>query len=232
MSALDALRNGLGETVTFTGVETAPLGADLAPVENPRSDAATVDSQKESRKEKLAREASAGGARPDIARAAMRMGWTFGGKREVRLLHEHVNADETVTYIAQGTYGQHQGITVLTDQRLLFVFHGWVNQIIEDFPLDRITSVSSKSGFSTGTLIVHTAGAQAEISSIVNSDLKYFIDALRANVTGSPGTTGVGPDGRDQDPVEQIRKLGELRDQGILTDEEFNAKKADLLKRI
>jgi hypothetical protein len=34
------------------------------------------------------------------------------------------------------------------------------------------------------------------------------------------------------DPVEQIRKLGELRDAGILTQEEFEAKKADLLRRI
>ena len=34
------------------------------------------------------------------------------------------------------------------------------------------------------------------------------------------------------DVLEQIRKLGELRDAGILTGEEFAAKKADLLKRL
>jgi hypothetical protein len=34
------------------------------------------------------------------------------------------------------------------------------------------------------------------------------------------------------DPAEQLRKLGELRDAGVLTEEEFSAKKADLLKRI
>ena len=32
--------------------------------------------------------------------------------------------------------------------------------------------------------------------------------------------------------TEQIRKLGELHDQGVLTDEEFNAKKAELLSRL
>lgn len=31
------------------------------------------------------------------------------------------------------------------------------------------------------------------------------------------------------DPVAQIQKLGELRDQGLLTDEEFAAKKAQIL---
>ncbi len=34
------------------------------------------------------------------------------------------------------------------------------------------------------------------------------------------------------DVTEQIRKLGELRDEGVLTDEEFEAKKADLLSRL
>ena len=33
-------------------------------------------------------------------------------------------------------------------------------------------------------------------------------------------------------PVEMIRQLGELRDAGFLTEEEFNAKKAKLLERI
>lgn len=34
------------------------------------------------------------------------------------------------------------------------------------------------------------------------------------------------------DPIDQIRKLAELRDAGILTTEEFEAKKADLLSRM
>lgn len=34
------------------------------------------------------------------------------------------------------------------------------------------------------------------------------------------------------DPIEQLRKLGELRDAGVLTDEEFEAKKAAILARM
>ena len=199
LSALEALRDRVGEDVYFAGAEPT-AGPSVTPA------SARPGGQRDGRKERLAQEASAGGARPDIAEAARRMGWTFGGKREIRLLHEHVNTNEAVGYIAQGTYGEHQGITVLTDQRLLFVFHGWVNQLIEDFPLDRITSVSSKSGFGTGTLIVHTGGARAEISSIANRDLKYFVDALRGKVAGSSGNTGVTPEGESEGVIEQIRE--------------------------
>ncbi len=34
------------------------------------------------------------------------------------------------------------------------------------------------------------------------------------------------------DPIEQLKKLGELRDAGVLTDEEFAAKKAEVLARM
>ncbi|MBM4470923.1 hypothetical protein GS502_16780 [Rhodococcus hoagii] len=32
--------------------------------------------------------------------------------------------------------------------------------------------------------------------------------------------------------MEQLTKLGELRDAGVLTDDEFNAKKAEILARL
>ena len=35
-----------------------------------------------------------------------------------------------------------------------------------------------------------------------------------------------------QDVTEQIRKLGELHDQGVLTDDEFESKKRELLARL
>ena len=38
--------------------------------------------------------------------------------------------------------------------------------------------------------------------------------------------------GHDASPLDQIERLGELRDKGFVTDEEFQAKKAELLKKI
>jgi len=48
-------------------------------------------------------------------------------------------------------------------------------------------------------------------------------------VRTSSNAGGVAPDG---DVLEQLRKLGELRKDGVLTDAEFEAKKAELLDRI
>jgi hypothetical protein len=48
--------------------------------------------------------------------------------------------------------------------------------------------------------------------------------------TPEPGTGGVPPP--QTDVMDQLRKLGELRDAGVLTPEEFAAKKAQLLDRL
>jgi Short C-terminal domain len=51
-----------------------------------------------------------------------------------------------------------------------------------------------------------------------------------AAAAGSPGAPGAAPEGVDV--TEQIAKLATLRDQGILTEDEFASKKAELLARM
>jgi hypothetical protein len=62
-----------------------------------------------------------------------------------------------------------------------------------------------------------------------------------ARDVGSRGPDPRGPDPRGRraepsgsagSPVEAIRQLGELRDAGLVTEEEFQTKKAELLERI
>lgn len=45
-------------------------------------------------------------------------------------------------------------------------------------------------------------------------------------------TPVAGPASRDQSPIDTIRRLGELRDAGYLTDEEFQMTKTSLLENI
>jgi predicted Zn-dependent peptidase len=46
------------------------------------------------------------------------------------------------------------------------------------------------------------------------------------------GSTAAAPPPAGDAVIEQIKKLAELRDAGILTAEEFEAKKSDLLGRL
>ncbi len=233
---LHAALLGVVEANEVVGFEAEPPSAEASAKEEARSarNAAVAGKAAAKSAEKLQNahdRYSGGGARPDIAEAAARMSWTLGGKRELKKLVEHVQGDEVVSFIAQGTYQTNQGIVVLTDQRLLFVFHGFTSAVVEDFPLRSITNVASKKGITQGTLIVHVAGAATHIGNVVNSDLGHLLDALRLAVKAgqSPQQVVVQQAPAAIDVADQLAKLAALRDQGILSDEEFAAQKTKLL---
>ena len=127
----------------------------------------------------------------------------------------------------------------MTDRRLLFVKDGVMSQVSEDFPYDKVSSVQWASGFVQGTITVFASGNKAEIKNVDKEDGKGMVDALRDRLnapTASPGAAAPAPApvaaSATPDPFEQLRKLGELRDAGILSTEEFEAKKAEILSRL
>lgn len=174
-----------------------------------------------------------GDERPDVVAAAARMGWRMGGNRELKKLAGHLHGGETVRFIAQGTYEKDQGILVLTDVRLLFLFHGVMRQAKEDFPLRLISSVQTKSGIVTGEMTVFVSGNSSSISGIVKSDLEPLADAVRQGMAAQHVAPAVAPPvASTDDPYEALRKLASLRDAGVVTEQEFEAKKQDLLGRM
>jgi Bacterial PH domain/Short C-terminal domain/Domain of unknown function (DUF4429) len=204
--------------------------------------AAETRTEKQERKQAESRlsqaESLVGDERQDILDAAARMGWKLGGKRELKNLAGHLHDGEAVRFIAQGTYENDQGIVVLTDLRLLFLFHGMVSQRKEDFPLRNIASVQTKSGMVTGELTIFVSGNSARIKGIVKNDLQPLADAVREGMARMhasaaalpPMPTEAAP--AAEDPYEAMHKLAKLRDAGLLNEEEFEAKRKELLDRM
>jgi hypothetical protein len=71
-------------------------------------------------------------------------------------------------------------------------------------------------------------------------DGKRIVDNIRARLSTAPHQAEVAAAPAPAqsgataapDPVEQIKKLAELRDAGVVTEEEFAAKKAQLLDQV
>ena len=170
--------------------------------------------------------------RPDIEAAKARMNIKFGAGRELKKLVEHLWHDEQVQEMTTGTYGGGQGLVVLSDRRLMFIKEGRVKRTSEDFPLDKLSSAQWSSGMLTGTIVVFASGNKAEIQNVNKTDGKRIVDILRARLSGpSPQTPQPSATGTT-DPMEQLRKLAELRDAGVVTPEEFESKKAEILARM
>lgn len=95
-----------------------------------------------------------------------------------------------------------------------------------------------------GTVTVFVSGNKSEIKNVARNEGKTIVDLVRNRTSRSSAPKSPGPVvppaatqaanvAGDSDVIlSQLRKLGELRDAGVLTENEFNAKKADLLGRL
>ena len=185
--------------------------------------------------------------RPDIAEAAGRMDTQMGAKREIRSLETQLWEGEQVQHLASGLYAGGTGLVALTDRRLLFYMDGRMKKASEDFPLEKISSVQWTSGMMLGSLTIFASGNKAEITNMSKVGGKLIADIIRNRLTLHPPAPAaqppaappvpapvqtLAPASGEGDVFEALEKLGKLRDAGIVTAAEFEAKKAELLARI
>jgi hypothetical protein len=175
--------------------------------------------------------------RPDIATAWANVSNKIGKKRDVRKLPEYLNAGETVLAITGGMVSSKNGLLVATDRRALFVAEGVINHSFEDFPYDRITTVTSSRGPLFGKIVIHTSGAARVVEQVAKGEAEAVAAVIRERVeavTRERLYPGAAPPtaptaSAPLSLAAELRELAELRDQGILTAEEFDAQKARLL---
>ena len=170
--------------------------------------------------------------RPDIQAAKGKMSTKLGGGREIKKLVEHLWEGEQVLRMTTGAYGKGTGLVVMTDRRLMFVQDGIMSKTTEDFPYSKISSVSWNSGLALGTIVVFASGNKAEIKNVAKGDGKAIVDALRERLADTPAGAPVAAAPAAPDVMAQLKQLGELKDAGILSTEEFDAKKTELLSRL
>jgi hypothetical protein len=160
----------------------------------------------------------------EAAKAKMRI--KFGAGREIKKLPEHLWDDETVELLSSGNVSERNGLLALTSHRLIFLFAGLVNSAFEDFPISNISSISYKSGMALASIEVYASGNKATIKNVNKADAKEIADAIRAKL-GRPAaaTTVQGA----SSAADELAKWAALRDSGVISAEEFEAKKRQLL---
>ena len=117
------------------------------------------------------------------------------------------------------------------------------NQSTEVIPMRSVTSVTVKRGKGFQSILqVITAGNTIDMrvahkeAEQVRSTIAQLISGTHASQqTSQPAAAPVAaatPSAPQQDIAGQLHQLGSLRDAGVLTEEEFAAKKAELLARL
>lgn len=166
------------------------------------------------------------------------LGGKFVGRREVKELPNILWDDEEVLDLVQGFYNNGTGILVATQKRLLFVDKGLLGGLkVEDFPLDKISSLQYSTGMLLGEITVFTSGNKAIIKNVDKVQTRTFSEGVRARIesrsasvkASAPPPAATAGSASNAGLIDELAKLGALKTQGLLSEDEFSAAKKRLL---
>lgn len=179
--------------------------------------------------------------REDVESALKEFGIkTFGNKKNLERAEKLLKDNEKVLFITPTNAVIHEvntkkkskvpGIFILTDKRVLFNYKALAVEEIEAFELSDIQNVDfAANSMSGGHIAMHTLTKTLEILVTYKKDTaKKIHDVICKAIDDYKNADKASSSGQG-DYLEQIEKLHDLFKQGIITQEEFEAKKKQLL---
>lgn len=165
-------------------------------------------------------------------------------RKELDELAHLLKNNENLDYIVRGFFNGDESIIVITDLRVLILHRGLLHHFKQaEIALDQIDLVRIEKGLDFGKVFIDKSfGESMKLSCIFNSDVNIINRMLHTNIdnyklglldeetlikandlthiTGNPNL----------DIVTKLKELAELKNTGILTDEEFLKAKTKILE--
>lgn len=160
--------------------------------------------------------------------------------RVIKAAKQHLDAEEEILTSVFGAYeteilgraSVRNGVFLATNRRLVFFAKKLTGFDMESFPYDKISSLEAGKSLMGKKVTFFASGNKAAMKWINDGDVDAFIKTVReqseskaASVSGSPASVA-------ESIPDQIRKLAALREEGIVSDTEFEQKKTELLSRM
>ena len=156
-------------------------------------------------------------------------------ENELKALQNILWEDEIVEDAVRGLYNSRNGMLTATNKRLIFVDKGKLWGLkVEDFPYDKVSSIQYSTGIISGEITIYTSGNKAKIDMVAKSECARFAEHVRARITGvSKNQAKISSEKNssqnNEDFLEKLERLAKLKQNGILTEEEFVTAKKKLL---
>lgn len=157
----------------------------------------------------------------------------FGTKKEVKELPNILRNDETIMYATSGFVDGNTWLITCTNKRILFLDKGMIYGLKQvEIPIEKINSVSYSKGLMFGNITIHHGSDHMEIKQINKITLNPLVDAINNEIENLKG--------EKNDPIQskelsysiadEIKKFKGLLDEGVITEDEFQTKKKELLE--
>lgn len=156
---------------------------------------------------------------------------TFGTKKEVKELPLVLQNDEIIMYATSGSADGNTWLITCTNKRLLFLDKGMIFGLKQvEIPIDKINSISHKKGMLLGELMIHHGSSQMTIKNINKETLSPMVDAINSEIEKQKSQVNISTTQTSSpSAADEILKFKELLDADIITQEEFDTKKKELL---
>lgn len=155
---------------------------------------------------------------------------------------EHFDKEEHALQTVLGVYetkimggdSVRDGILIATDQRLLFYAKKMIGYDFEAFPYTNISSMEMGLNLMGHYINFFVSGNSVKMKWIRAGDVRAFVDTVKAQMESVKSSEVSSNEVSEQptDPIEQLERLGKLHAAGVLTDAEFESKKAEILARV
>lgn len=158
----------------------------------------------------------------------------------IEQVQPHLQPGESVEAAVMGTYEVkilgsetlRTGIMLATNRRIVFYAKKLGGYDLEAFPYGNISSFEQSKSMMGYQLSFHASGNRVKLKGVSDRDaFEKFTELIKTRI-GSTASAETSAATSADDVFDQLRKLGDLRDAGIVTTEEFEAKKAELLARL
>lgn len=163
-------------------------------------------------------------------------------QKHVGGLREHLDMGERVEAIISGAYDTklmgndtvRTGILAATNRRLIFYSRRMVGYDMESFPYENISSFEQANSMMGSKVNFFASGNRVEVKWIQAGQLDELQRIVRSRMGKRPtepasASAGEQSPAPEQSAADKIRELARLRDDGILSDDEFTQAKAKLL---
>lgn len=153
----------------------------------------------------------------------------FGTKKEIKALPDIIDIDggEKILYAANAFIETHSILAVCTNKRVIFLDHGLIyGSKSTDIPLDMINGVSYSKGLMLGSISVTNGAITTQIENMQPYPAKKMAETIKQAAADFKQTSVQSNSSND---LLQLRELKQLLDDGVITEEEFTAKKKQIL---
>jgi hypothetical protein len=157
---------------------------------------------------------------------------TLGLGGEIKALPNLLHDSESIKAALSGFLENHTWLMICTEKRILLINKGMVYGLKhKEVMLSSISSINFKTGMMFGEITITVSGAELKITQVSKKLCSKFVEVTHANRNVKTPAPELKPiQSNSNDFIEQLQKIAELKEKGLLTDDEFLAAKSKLLK--